>query len=587
MPAYLRWCDSSAQTNNATPAASSPKGCQAAWTSGEFNNSRYPGKNWTSAFTVASVGSTSTKVTSIKVNALEIMSGEAAPGSTTTSNMASAIETQINACTYSLAGNCQIIGYQAVRSGSTVTITASGEVGSLSSAYAPVITFTGSTVTTSSPARSGASPFTMTAFAGGVPGRFIRTNIVSGTTSYPFPGTSSKAATRTDCAGLTCTYAEEMTNFANWWSFYRTRMQMMKTSASIAFEPIGANYRVGYLSIDNNTSNDFLNVAPFNTTQKRAWYNKLFAANPDNSTPLRTALTTAGRLYAGKLNGSTLNGSTVTDPMEYSCQQNFTILSTDGYWNGGNGTLLDGSTGIGQQDGAEVRPYIDSAIASTTVVTPYSKLDRKETSTPGSVTTDYTRSVTTVSSTLDCGGAAATATCLPDNKANSSSKTRTWCIEKADPVDGSDQLRLDASGTSSNKIYASRGSSTSTNTPSGGSGCQTDADTGKTYCIFGNNPTSCPSNCVRVRSGNNLYACEATSVATGYTVTIQPQKATRTQTGATTSTDDVTSSYTSSVVTTNGVAAPATTSSVTTSSVNIVPATLSLTKDKRVPADGA
>ena len=66
-------------------------------------------------------------------------------------------------------------------------------------------------------------------------GRFTRTNIVSGTATYP----KSATARRADCANAAyCTYAEEMTNFANWWAYYRTRMQMMKTATGRAFVPI-------------------------------------------------------------------------------------------------------------------------------------------------------------------------------------------------------------------------------------------------------------------------------------------------------------------------------------------------------------
>ena len=38
---------------------------------------------------------------------------------------------------------------------------------------------------------------------------------------------------------------DERTNFANWYSYYRTRMQSMKSSASRAFKDIVDNYRVG------------------------------------------------------------------------------------------------------------------------------------------------------------------------------------------------------------------------------------------------------------------------------------------------------------------------------------------------------
>ncbi len=200
------------------------------------------------------------------------------------------------------------------------------------------------------------------------PGRFERVDIVAGKT-YP------RAASRSDCAdvlGGTCTYDEEMTNFANWWTYYHTRMQSMKSSASRAFAAVENNRRVGYMSINNNTSSDFLNLDTFEdsltSTQKSQWFAKLTSAIPGSSTPLRTALATAGQLYGGKLTGTVLNGSTVSDPMQYSCQRNFTILSTDGFWNEANNPKqLNGTTDIGNQDGALVRPKLDGNNTSNTL----------------------------------------------------------------------------------------------------------------------------------------------------------------------------------------------------------------------------
>lgn len=51
----------------------------------------------------------------------------------------------------------------------------------------------------------------------------------------------------------------------------------------------------------------------------------------------------------------------MVDPLQYSCQQNYTILSTDGFWNQGAGYMLDGSTRVGDQDGAWPAPYNDGA----------------------------------------------------------------------------------------------------------------------------------------------------------------------------------------------------------------------------------
>lgn len=153
--------------------------------------------------------------------------------------------------------------------------------------------------------------------------------------------------------------ADERRNFANWFSYYRTRMLMMKTSTGRAFGAIGDQFRVGFMSINNNASPAFLNIGTFDPTQKSAWYEKLYGSVPSSGTPLRQALARAGRIYGGKI--TSLYSQTVNDPVQYSCQKNFTLLSTDGYWNGSEGIQLDGSTAVGNQDGSEPRPYSDGA----------------------------------------------------------------------------------------------------------------------------------------------------------------------------------------------------------------------------------
>jgi type IV pilus assembly protein PilY1 len=147
-------------------------------------------------------------------------------------------------------------------------------------------------------------------------------------------------------------------NFANWYSYYRTRMLMMKTAAGLAFKSIDSKYRIGFMTINNNNGNakDFVNIETFSSSQKNAWYAALYATKAGGSTPLREALSNAGKIYAGKK--PTLYGNTVNDPVQYSCQQNFTLLSTDGYWNGNAGSKLDNSA-IGNQDGGKERPYSD------------------------------------------------------------------------------------------------------------------------------------------------------------------------------------------------------------------------------------
>jgi type IV pilus assembly protein PilY1 len=153
----------------------------------------------------------------------------------------------------------------------------------------------------------------------------------------------------------------EQQNFANWYSYYRTRMLMMKTASGLAFKNIDQRFRVGFMAINNvSGTSDFLAIDDFNSTTKSNWYAALYASTPGGSTPLRSALADAGRLYAGKLKSR--NGvSNIPDPLQYSCQQNYAILSTDGFWNTGSGYKMDGTTAVGNQDAGLPRAEYDGA----------------------------------------------------------------------------------------------------------------------------------------------------------------------------------------------------------------------------------
>jgi type IV pilus assembly protein PilY1 len=160
------------------------------------------------------------------------------------------------------------------------------------------------------------------------PNAFSRVNIVSGQT-YP------KSNDRTDCvaqAGV-CTYAEEMTNFANWYVYYKSRLQMMKTSVGIAFSAITANYKVGYVKLSNAGAGSAMDLKPadFTGSARASWYTALYNTTTSGSTPIRTAMDNVGRMFA---NLTPYNYSTGQEVVQYPCQQNFMILTTDGYWNG-------------------------------------------------------------------------------------------------------------------------------------------------------------------------------------------------------------------------------------------------------------
>jgi type IV pilus assembly protein PilY1 len=168
-----------------------------------------------------------------------------------------------------------------------------------------------------------------------------RVDIIPGR-NYP------RATTRTDCITVPtlalptqCSYQEEIQNFANWYSYYRTRILMTKTALGQVFGAIDFNtsatnppqFRIGFQTInDASGANDsktndayWLDIADFDATQKQTFFNTLYAINPNGSTTLRIASDRAGKLYSGTLGAK--------DPVQYSCQQNYHILSTDGFWN--------------------------------------------------------------------------------------------------------------------------------------------------------------------------------------------------------------------------------------------------------------
>ncbi len=59
-------------------------------------------------------------------------------------------------------------------------------------------------------------------------------------------------------------------DYRNWYTYYRTRMLMMRTATSLAFKGIDDKYRVGFSTISSTTVDGslFLDVADFDATQK-------------------------------------------------------------------------------------------------------------------------------------------------------------------------------------------------------------------------------------------------------------------------------------------------------------------------------
>lgn len=177
------------------------------------------------------------------------------------------------------------------------------------------------------------------------------------------------------------TVADEQQNFANWFSYYRSRVLAAKAGASIAFAELGDKYRIGFTTINNPGSAGKTVATPisggFSGSARTAWFSTLLNTPiPAQGTPLRSALVWAGDYYSAK---KSVGGSTY-DPWlpagEAECRQSFTIMTTDGYWSsetvsvpskdGSDGSLTIpndlGGTATGYK---AVAPYADSVSTVT------------------------------------------------------------------------------------------------------------------------------------------------------------------------------------------------------------------------------
>lgn len=156
-------------------------------------------------------------------------------------------------------------------------------------------------------------------------------------------GTTASATTTynsSDVNPFGRTLAQEQTNIANWYSYYRKRQLL--TKASIAAVINAANdFRYG-LSMINDDDLVFEEVPAAAVSDYTTHNADMLDAFFDyewqgQGTPLRGGLKNVGEYYDGDRSG-------VTDPIISQCQQNFSILMTDGYWNGSS------PSGIGDAD---------------------------------------------------------------------------------------------------------------------------------------------------------------------------------------------------------------------------------------------
>ena len=156
---------------------------------------------------------------------------------------------------------------------------------------------------------------------------------------------------------------DERQNFANWFSFARTRNLATLTAASLAFADLSPTVRVAWQSLNScrgsasalatsscqgwkanfNLSNA---IKPFTGTQKANFYSWLTQLPTNGGTGLPEAMRRAGDYYSTTGENSPYdNDYSTSNSGEYSCRRNYHIMMTDGIWNNAITTgNRDGST---------------------------------------------------------------------------------------------------------------------------------------------------------------------------------------------------------------------------------------------------
>jgi type IV pilus assembly protein PilY1 len=114
-------------------------------------------------------------------------------------------------------------------------------------------------------------------------------------------------------------YADEMQNFANWFTYYRKRILMLNSSMSLVLPKL-TNMRMGMVRFNSQatpTMADFTSSA----TAYQTLMGSLQSIDPSGGTPTRETLKYIAEKYSSSTSGL----------IQFSCQRNATMVITDGF----------------------------------------------------------------------------------------------------------------------------------------------------------------------------------------------------------------------------------------------------------------
>ncbi|ROO25521.1 hypothetical protein SAHL_14355 [Salinisphaera orenii YIM 95161] len=167
-------------------------------------------------------------------------------------------------------------------------------------------------------------------------------------------------------------YARAMTNFANWFTYYRKRNLAIRGGVTAAFDRIG-NVRVGACTINEANQrvarNDFDRLEMLeltDDTDRSSFYESIYDMDfyQARGTPNRPALYYLGRELESN-----------TDIIQSPCQRNYALLFTDGFNSGTVSGIGNVDGKYGSSDGASPIPDTYSNTIADIAMRFYKELD--------------------------------------------------------------------------------------------------------------------------------------------------------------------------------------------------------------------
>jgi type IV pilus assembly protein PilY1 len=144
---------------------------------------------------------------------------------------------------------------------------------------------------------------------------------------------------------------DERQNFANWYSFARTRNLAVKTATSIAFANLPTTTRIAWQALNTcrgsstnlvdadcdgykeNSTGISNSINTFAGTHKTNFYNWLFQLPTNSGTPLPDAMKRVGEYYRTSGENSPYDNNFSTGSSgELACRRNYHVMFTDGIW---------------------------------------------------------------------------------------------------------------------------------------------------------------------------------------------------------------------------------------------------------------